>query len=69
MHTLNGHYLMRQQVPMVFLTLLVYLGAITYISVEISLGLCWRRDILRFKGQVLFTNCILICMTMCDMQL
>ena len=69
MQTLNGHYLMRQQVPMVSLPLLVYLGAIAYISVEISLGSCWRRDILRFKGQVLFTNCNLICMTMCDMQL
>ena len=31
---------MRQQVPMVFLLLLVYLGAVAYISVEISLGLC-----------------------------
>ena len=57
------------QVPMVFLPLLVYLGAIAYISVEISLGACWRRDILRFKGQVLFTNFNLICMTMCNMQL
>ena len=46
---------MRQQVPMVFLLLLVYLGAVAYISVEISLGLRWRRDILRVKGQALFT--------------
>ena len=45
---------MRQQVPMVFLLLLVYLGAVAYIFVEISLGLCWRRDILRVKGQALF---------------
>ena len=29
---------MRQQVPMVFLLLLVYLGTAAYISVEISLG-------------------------------
>ena len=49
-------YLMRQQVPMVFLLLLVYLGAVAYISVEISLGSFWRRDILRVKGQALFTN-------------
>ena len=34
---------------------LVHLGAVAYISVEISLGLCWRRDILRVKGQALFT--------------
>ena len=40
---------------MVFLLLLVYLGAVAYISVEISLGLCWRKDILRVKGQALFT--------------
>ena len=30
---------------------LVYLGAVAYISVEISLGLCWSRDILRVKGK------------------
>ena len=57
MQSLNGHYLMPQQVPMVFLLLLVYLGAVAYISVQISLGSCWRRDILRVKGQALFTNC------------
>ena len=47
---------MRHQVPMAFLLPLVYLGAVAYVSVEISLGLCWRRDILRVKGQALFTN-------------
>ena len=51
----SGNYSMRHQVPMVFL-LLVYLGAVAYISVEISLGSCWRRDILRVKGQALCTN-------------
>ena len=40
---------------MAFLLPLVYLGAVAYISVEISLGLFWRRDILRGKGQALFT--------------
>ena len=35
---------------MVFLLILVYLGGVAYISVEISLGSCWRRDILRVKG-------------------
>ena len=35
-------------------SLSIYLA---YISVEISLCLCWRRDILRIKGQVLFTYC------------
>ena len=57
MQSLNGHYLMHQQVPMVVLLLLVYLGAIAYISVEISLVSCWRRDILRVKGQASFINC------------
>ena len=57
MQSLSGHYLMRQQVPMMFLLLLVYLGTVAYISVEISLGSYWRRDILRVKGQALFTNC------------
>ena len=57
MQSLSGRHLMRQQVPMVFLIPLVDLGAVAYISVEISLGSCWRRDILRVKGQALFTNC------------
>ena len=56
MQSLSGHYLMRQKVLMVFLLLLV-LGTVVYISVEISLGSFWRRDILRVKGQALFTNC------------
>ena len=57
MQSLNGHYLMRQQVPIVFLLLLVYLGAIAYISVEIGLGSCCESEILRVKGQASFTNC------------
>ena len=56
MQSLSGHYLMRQQVPMAFLLPLVYLGTVIYISVEIKLGSFWRRDILRVKGQALFTN-------------
>ena len=43
--------------PWCFLLLLVYLGTVDYVSVEISLGSFWRRDILRVKGQALFTNC------------
>ena len=57
MQSLSGHYLMRQKVPMMFLLHLVYLGTVVYISVEISLGSFWRRDILPVKGQALFTNC------------
>ena len=54
---LSGHYWMRQHVPMVILVLLVYLSAVACISEEISLGPCWRKDILRVKGQALITNC------------
>ena len=36
---------------MASLLLLVYLSAVSYISVEISLGSCWRGDILRVKGK------------------
>ena len=60
MQSLSGHYLMRQKVPVVLLLLLVYLGTVVYISVEISLGSFWRRDILPVKGQALFTNCNLL---------
>ena len=37
-------------------TSLVYLSAVAYISVEISLGSCWCGDILRVKGQGFITN-------------
>ena len=57
MQLVSGHYLMRQKVPMMFLLLLVYLGSVVYTSVEISFSSFWRRDILRVKGQALFTNC------------
>ena len=67
--SLSGHYLMLQQVPMVCLLLLFYLVAVAYISVEISSGSCWRRDILRVKGQALFTIATFYdSMTLCDMQ-
>ena len=45
MQSSSGNYSMRHQVPMMSLLLLVYLSAVAYISVEISLGSCWRRDI------------------------
>ena len=56
MQSLSGHYLMREKIPMVFLLLLVDLGTVACISVEISLGSFWRRDVLRVKGQALFTK-------------
>ena len=66
MQSLSGRHLMRQQVPMVFLLPLVYLGAVAYISVEISFGSCWRRDILGSK--VKHYSQIATFMTLCDMQ-
>ena len=40
MQSSSGNYSMRQQVPMVFLLPSVYLGAVAYISVEITFGSC-----------------------------
>ena len=51
MQSSSGNYSMRHQVPMVFLLLLIYLSAVTCISKERNLGQCWRKDILRVKGQ------------------
>ena len=51
MQSSSGNYSMCHQVPMVSLLLLVYLSAVSYISVEIILGSCWRGDILRVKGK------------------
>ena len=39
MQSLSGRYLMRQQVPMVFMLLLVCVGVVAYISVENKFGL------------------------------
>ena len=47
----SGNYPMRHQVPMVSLLLLVNLSAFAFISEEKNLGPCWRKDILRVKGQ------------------
>ena len=44
MQSLSGHYLMRQQAPMVFSLHLVYLSTVSCISEKIKLGSCWRKD-------------------------
>ena len=52
MQSSSGNYLMCHNVPMVSLLLLVYhvyLSAVSFISVEISLGSCWHGYILRVK--------------------
>ena len=46
MQSSSGNYSMCHQVPMGSLLLLVYLSAVSYISVEMSLGSCWCGDIL-----------------------
>ena len=48
MQLLSGHYLMRQQAPMMFSLHLVYLSTAACISEKIKLGPCLRKD---FKGQ------------------
>ena len=42
---------------MVFSLHLLYLSIVACIPEEIKLGPCWRKDILRVKGQALITNC------------
>ena len=44
MQSLSGHYLMRQQAPMVFSLHLVHLSTAACISEKIKLGPCWRKD-------------------------
>ena len=51
MQSSSGNYSVCHQVHMVSLLLLVYLCVGSYISVKISFGSCWRRDILRVKGK------------------
>ena len=43
MQSLSGHYLMHQQVPMVFSLHLVYFSTATCISEKIKLGPFWRK--------------------------
>ena len=51
MQSSSGNYSMCHQVPMVSLVQIVYLSAVAYISVEISLGSCWRGDNLKVKDK------------------
>ena len=71
MQSLSGHYLMHQQVPMVFLLLLVYLGTVAYISGRNKFGLILAQGY--FKGQRSSNiHKLQLSMTLCawcDMQL
>ena len=44
MQSLSGHFLMRQQVTMVFSLHLVYLSIAACFSEKIKLGPCWCKD-------------------------
>ena len=44
MQSLSSHYLMHQQVSMVFSLYLVYLSTAACISEKIKLGPRWRKD-------------------------
>ena len=44
MQSLSGHYLISQQVTMVFSLHLVYRSSAACISEKIKLGPCWRND-------------------------
>ena len=46
---------------MVFLLLLIYLSAVSCISEERNLGPCWRKDILRVKGQAYTKEIVTFC--------
>ena len=50
MQSSSGNYSMSHQVPMVSLLLLVYLSAVSFISVENKFGLLLAR--VYFKGQM-----------------
>ena len=69
MQSLSGHYLIRQQVSMVFVLLLVYLGAVAHISVEISfkLGLMLAQGYLKGQRSSIIHKLQLF-ITLCDMQ-
>ena len=49
MQSSSGNYSMCHHVPMVSSLRLVYVSAVSFISVQISLGSCWRGHILRVK--------------------
>ena len=68
MQSLSCHYLMRQQVPMVFSLHLVYLSTAACISEKIKLGPCWRKDFLRVKSQAKITKCYFLWVSAINMQ-
>ena len=54
---LSGHYLMRQQISMVFAIHLVYLSTAACISEKNKVGSMLAQGFLREKGQAKITKC------------
>ena len=57
MQSLSGHYLMRQQVSMVFSLHLVYFSTTSYISEKNKVGSMLAQGFLRVKSQAKITKC------------
>ena len=57
MQSLSGHYLMRQQAPMVFSLHLVYLSTAACISDKNEVGYMLTQGFLRVKCQAKITKC------------
>ena len=57
MPSLSGHYLMRQQAPMVFSLHLVYLSTGACISEKNEVGSMLAQGFLRVKSQAKITKC------------
>ena len=57
MQSLSGHYLMRQQVLMVFSLHLVYLSTAACLSEKNKVGSMLAQGVLRVKGQAQITKC------------
>ena len=60
MQSLSGHYLMRQQVFMVFLLHLVYLSTAACISEKNKVGTMLAQGFLRVKSQAKITKCYFV---------
>ena len=57
MQSLSGHYLMRQEVPMVFLLHLVYLSTAACISEKNKVGSMLAQEFVRVKSQAKIRKC------------
>ena len=68
MQSLSGHYLMRQQAPMVFSLHLVYLSSASCISKKKKVGFMLAQGFLRVKGQAKIAKCYFLWVGGINMQ-